>query len=490
VALVFGHWNAPNVQSILEELLGAQFSIASFSGSHWHELTPDNAYMDLLTCVSTNEDILRDLSTVNKTIPSNIVLYNCEIVPKDFHADMKIHTRAYEYFLPLNIFEKSCNWEIFVEKVTPILKLFTGRHSFHNFTSAKIDVKSPQALVDISQIHRRRRFQDDRPFIVFSFRARAFLKDHIPYMVSLIYAFYHDLLPIHFLKSAFSTDKLCFLPKSAPSDFLLFLMPVYQSSFSQYAGKKKVKKEDGYVKGEIYQHLSQNCDCFIPWIEEVRRDCKKIAESLRVEVQSQLNCSINKFVPPVYRNCLEELRKLDQSGNWPQISAGRAKVVKSTGRSGSFGLGFSPLQPPRNNFLDLMHAIFQLEEDLMPGRRSSTVAVNKHAQFKPHVDTGSGSGQSDSLIVGLGDYVGGELFVEDSIHDIRYKPLTFNGWTQRHYTKVFEGERYSLVFFTPLGCEGKSGLEYARTMMENSWWEYIYSWWKYFRDMLWDAISF
>jgi ribosomal protein L13 len=42
-----------------------------------------------------------------------------------------------------------------------------------------------------------------------------------------------------------------------------------------------------------------------------------------------------------------------------------------------------------------MYAIFQLEKIIVPGRLSSTVAVNRHAQFKPHLDTGSGTGQSN-----------------------------------------------------------------------------------------------
>ncbi len=50
-----------------------------------------------------------------------------------------------------------------------------------------------------------------------------------------------------------------------------------------------------------------------------------------------------------------------------------------------------------------------------------------------------GAGQTLSMIVGLGDYTGGELCVESgrgsggddtagvAIHDIRYKPLEFDG---------------------------------------------------------------
>ena len=63
----------------------------------------------------------------------------------------------------------------------------------------------------------------------------------------------------------------------------------------------------------------------------------------------------------------------------------------------------------------------------------------------------------------VGDYAGGELFVEGEPIDIRYAPARFNGWKQRHWTSAFEGERFSLVWFTPLGCEFGSGLALARS---------------------------
>ena len=37
------------------------------------------------------------------------------------------------------------------------------------------------------------------------------------------------------------------------------------------------------------------------------------------------------------------------------------------------------------------------------------------------------------------------------LQQIRYNPIEFNGWKQRHYTLPFTGNRYSLVYFTPHG---------------------------------------
>ena len=132
------------------------------------------------------------------------------------------------------------------------------------------------------------------------------------------------------------------------------------------------------------------------------------------------------------------------------------------GASGSFSVGIFPgdTQPKSNAlFPELTKAAFELERQLFPSRASSTIAINRNAQFRPHTDSGAGAGQSTSLIVGLGGYSGGELMLEGTPHDIRYKPLEFNGWKERHWTKPFVGERYSLVWFTPKGCEGARGID-------------------------------
>ena len=80
---------------------------------------------------------------------------------------------------------------------------------------------------------------------------------------------------------------------------------------------------------------------------------------------------------------------------------------------------------------------------------SSHCAINFNAQFTPHVDSGRGKGQSLSLIVGLGNYKGGEIIVEGEKYAIQYNPLEFDGWKLRHWTSIYMGERFSLVFFTP-----------------------------------------
>jgi tRNA U38,U39,U40 pseudouridine synthase TruA len=193
--------------------------------------------------------------------------------------------------------------------------------------------------------------------------------------------------------------------------------------------------------------------------------------------------------PAVYRTTLSLLRQVSGNGQWPATSEARARVIRAARglvkssdvrasqaiESGSFTvinekIFDGPLPLGNELFPDLVTAIFELETELarlphsaansgcedegikVRGIRppSSHCAVNRNAEFTPHVDSGRGEGQSLSLIVGLGDYVGGGLVVEGKSYCVRYAPLEFDGWKQIHYTQPFQGEeRFSLVWFTP-----------------------------------------
>jgi hypothetical protein len=177
----------------------------------------------------------------------------------------------------------------------------------------------------------------------------------------------------------------------------------------------------------------------------------------------------------IYEDSLSKLRHIVTSGKWLATSVARSKVIKKTEEeidpqkitSGSFTiinpifnngslLKDEKIRLPLGNqvFPELVNSIFVLESNIsrelgLYRPASSHCAVNRNAQFNPHVDSGRGLGQSKSMIVGLGDYVGGEILIEGKPYDIKYEPLEFDGWKQRHWTAPFDGERFSLVWFTP-----------------------------------------
>eukprot|EP01043_Picozoa_sp_COSAG02_P005040 COSAG02_NODE_134_length_34593_cov_43.594886_26_plen_1236_part_00 len=186
---------------------------------------------------------------------------------------------------------------------------------------------------------------------------------------------------------------------------------------------------------------------------------------------SSVDGAMQTVVPAAYEKVLGMLRAIKPE-QWPRTSNARRERIesRSTADGGdsaddkpageSFSLGAMPVgrglrQPQANaDFSDLLEACLDLEEAIMPERPpSSTVVINRNAQFKPHTDSGAGAGQSCSLIVGLGEYTGGGLVVEGKVHHIAYNPVEFDGWKQVHWTLPFEGERYSIVWFTPKGCE-------------------------------------
>lgn len=170
--------------------------------------------------------------------------------------------------------------------------------------------------------------------------------------------------------------------------------------------------------------------------------------------------------PEEYATVLKLLRDMVEQSQWPATSVSRSSVIGTLAdptRAGSFtvvdqvNFDLTSTKLPKANalFPDLAAAVFQLQASIVDDMTSSHCAINCNAQFTPHVDSGRGSGQSLSTIVGLGDYKSGELVVEGEVKDICYQPLQFDGWKLRHWTRPFSGERFSLVWFTPEGIERK-----------------------------------
>ena len=64
----------------------------------------------------------------------------------------------------------------------------------------------------------------------------------------------------------------------------------------------------------------------------------------------------------------------------------------------------------------------------------------------------------DSILVGFGDYTGGEICLESGeVESIRYRPVCFNGSALIHWnTPITSGSKYSLVFYV-----GKDALRLA-----------------------------
>mgnify|MGYP003636876273 CR=1 FL=1 len=94
----------------------------------------------------------------------------------------------------------------------------------------------------------------------------------------------------------------------------------------------------------------------------------------------------------------------------------------------------------------------------------TSVQINKNFKCPKHTD---GRNIGASMIMSLGDFTGGDLFVSGKRIDIKYKPYVFNGALEEHWTDDFEGDRYSIVLFNlKQSCRWKIAIpSYKRALM-------------------------
>jgi len=149
----------------------------------------------------------------------------------------------------------------------------------------------------------------------------------------------------------------------------------------------------------------------------------------------------------------EDLKKIEEYLNTHLMDWNEYRVKVGDGRSQNFGKVYK-----RNGTYGYSRQcrrhpeLWYLLEEF--GRKWISVEytgiqVNQNYSSKPHKDIGN---IGDSEIVGLGEYEGGYLCIEEggqvTDNDIRYKILRFNGSKKTHWTKPWEGHRYSLVYHT------------------------------------------
>ena len=390
-------------------------------------------------------------------------------------------------------------------------------YRWHNFASSGTAVPtdaSVQRVVDRFWVPGRPILSRDpetgRAFLRLHLSADGVLHGQLESMVGVAVCCYRGLLPPEFGRAALDPRVVLEMPRlphelvylrRARFDWESKKQPIFRSRKRGDASiGPRLADFEATIQAEIARSDAASPARCAEWLKTMEHDC--CPRILRAAARQGLKLPGTKPDGPAtrgsasgataatssdedaaYAAVLRLLREADRGGKWPSTSRARARVlsVDDPSRGGSFSLrapdaseGSSSAtwrgRETRGNaeFEELTHAIFELERTIAPGRTPSTmVAVNRRATFLPHTDAGAGFGQSTSLIVGLGDYTGGELVVEGEPHDIRYAPLTFDGWRQRHWTLPFEGERFSLVWFTPQSAaEAESESECEATTLE------------------------
>lgn len=275
-----------------------------------------------------------------------------------------------------------------------------------------------------------------------------------------------------------------------------------RSSVLDRSSQAKAKDEDWLLelRDTITPTILKQLETIAKSVSTTTKEKDNAASSS--EIDSDLDHGTDDDAPSVaYTNTLNLLRDVVANG-WPATSSARSRVIRTPSSSkgssdrailatkkGSVASTFPGVTLSAGSFTvvnedkwksedgiplgntlfpELSRSVFLLEQaiidattppipsadgmhrqDLSRRTVSTHCAVNRNAQFTPHVDSGRGAGQSVSMILGLGNYAGGEIIVEGTEYDIRYNALEFDGWKQLHWTAPFSGERFSLVWFTP-----------------------------------------
>jgi tRNA U38,U39,U40 pseudouridine synthase TruA len=389
------------------------------------------------------------------------------------------------------------------------------RRAWHNFADPRLQGDASPNQEPVWRVIDRCRIAEitknpynDEVVAILEFRGDAFLPQQIRRIVGTAVCITNGLIPQNTFDIATRPDIAIMTALAPPGRLYLkdvrFHFDESNDAFSDYNSKDNdenfmiPKKSTAWLQQQIFSQLSME-----PVINFEENWCHDLERTVAPQLKNQISridecyeaensCEVLDLPPNVYEETLGLLRALSASG-WPDTSIARSKVIKNLGANtdsnnksfeqkfGSFTVVnpklFSPTPTqilPLGNKLhpDLVKTVFELEEHLcktsldradgtstldenkVPRKPSSHCAVNFNASFTPHVDSGTGLGQSLSMIVGLGDYKGGEILVEGNAYRIRYQPLEFDGWKQRHWTGNYAGERFSLVWFTPETKDG------------------------------------
>ena len=158
---------------------------------------------------------------------------------------------------------------------------------------------------------------------------------------------------------------------------------------------------------------------------------------------------------PIY---LEKLQEDDVKYIYEELEKIRVPLLSSKmGRARTFGthrsvtMGYTKARTTRkvelSNYSKKYPELYQMLLEL--GKKINfefnSIHINHNVVCPPHKDKNN---IGLSCILSIGDYIGGELFINDKIYNTYLSPLVFDGANNTHYNNPIEGNKYSLVFFT------------------------------------------
>ena len=137
---------------------------------------------------------------------------------------------------------------------------------------------------------------------------------------------------------------------------------------------------------------------------------------------------------------------------------GRNVAIGKSIKSQSFGMVINRLKDRQNlslsaqneKFPECYEVLKEIANIINPNFKYNTITLNKNVKALAHRD---GSNVGTSMIIGIGDYSGGGLYIENlethemELKNIKYNPVYFNGYLSLHETEEFVGDRYTIIYY-------------------------------------------
>jgi hypothetical protein len=189
-------------------------------------------------------------------------------------------------------------------------------------------------------------------------------------------------------------------------------------------------------------------------------DLKPRSKSKMEEARDQLLAALDEItLPKIKRSTV-----LKSGPNKGKTVSQRDKIIGTIGRTENFGFGrtrsgFQEFAANKRH-PEVLKALIEFGNTLVPkGWKYTTMTVNEGVKAKKHTD---GQNVGFSVIVALGDFTGGGLYVFEpdgtgkQLLDIR-KPKMFNGAVLPHQTQPFKGKRYTIIYYNQAEGGGIKG---------------------------------
>lgn len=133
----------------------------------------------------------------------------------------------------------------------------------------------------------------------------------------------------------------------------------------------------------------------------------------------------------------------------------RGNVIGTIGRTMTFGFGDNRqgwnFYSTNTKHPEIFEALVKFGNAVVPkGWRYQGITLNHGVKAKKHKDK---KNVGESVIIGFGDYTGGELNIWDGkdsnkqTYSIKDTPAMFNGGNLFHQTEPFKGDRYTVIFY-------------------------------------------